>query len=40
MHANEPSSASGTVTLGMNVAQKLRRNSKMTSTTSTMVRPA
>ena len=35
--ANEPSSASGTVMLGMNVAQKLRRNSSTTSTTSAMV---
>ncbi len=38
--ANEPSSASGTVTPGMTVAQKLRRNSRMTSTTSTIVRPS
>src|SRR5580692_10679020 len=35
--ANEPSSASGTVMPGMSVAQKLRRKSNMTSTTSTMV---
>src|SRR5580658_8377542 len=35
--ANEPSSASGTVTAGMNVAQKLRRNNNITSTTSTIV---
>ena len=32
-----PSRASGTVTLGMMVAQGLRRNTKITSTTSTMV---
>src|SRR5580704_1998878 len=37
MQAKEPSNASGTVTLGMSVAQKLRRNSNMTITTSTMV---
>ena len=40
IEANEPSSARGTVTPGMNVAQKLRRNSNITSTTSTMVRPS
>ena len=32
-----PSSASGTVTLGMSVAQKLRRNSRITITTRQMV---
>ncbi len=36
MSAAVPSSASGTVTPGMAVAQKLRRNRKMTITTSTM----
>ena len=35
--ADEPSSASGTVTLGMSVAQKLRRNSRITITTRPMV---
>src|ERR1700682_1844547 len=35
--ANEPASASGTVTLGMSVAQKLRKNSRITSTTRQMV---
>ena len=35
--ANEPASASGTVTLGMSVAQKLRRNKRITSTTRQMV---
>ena len=35
--ANEPSNASGTVRLGMNVAQKSRRNNSTTSTTSAMV---
>src|SRR5215510_13711745 len=35
--AHEPSSASGTVMLGMAVAQKLRRNSRTTSTTRPMV---
>ncbi len=35
--ANEPSSASGTVRLGMNVAQKSRRNSSTTITTRAMV---
>src|SRR6516225_9554863 len=35
--AHEPSSASGTVMLGMTVAQKLRRNSRTTSTTRAMV---
>jgi hypothetical protein len=29
---HDPSNASGTVTLGMKVAQKLRRNRRMTST--------
>ncbi len=38
--ANEPASASGTVTLGMSVAQKLRRNSRITITTSVMVSPS
>ena len=33
-----PTSASGTVTLGMTVAQKLRRNRKITITTSAIVR--
>src|SRR5438132_8996995 len=35
--ANEPSSASGTVMPGMNVAQKLRRNKRMTRTTRPIV---
>ena len=35
--ANEPSSASGTVMPGMSVAQKLRRNSRITITTRKMV---
>ncbi len=35
--ANEPESASGTVTLGMSVAQKFRRNSKITITTRQIV---
>ena len=35
--ANEPASAKGTVTLGMSVAQKLRRNSRITITTRQMV---
>ena len=35
--ANEPASASGTVTLGMSVAQKLRRNKRITITTRQMV---
>src|SRR4030081_1354031 len=35
--AHEHSSASGTVMLGTNVAQKLRRNSRMTMTTRAMV---
>ena len=35
--ANEPASASGTVTLGMSVAQKLRRNRRITITTRQMV---
>ncbi len=38
--AHEPSSASGTVMLGMTVAQKLRRNSRTTSTTRAMVSPS
>ena len=37
MSAAVPSSDSGTVTPGMTVAQKLRRNRKITITTSTMV---
>ncbi len=37
MSAQAPSSDSGTVTLGMTVAQKLRRNTKMTPTTRAMV---
>ena len=37
MTAKVPSSDSGTVTLGMIVAQTLRRNRKITSTTSAMV---
>ena len=37
--AAEPVSASGTVTLGMRVAQKFRRNSKITMTTRAMVSP-
>ena len=36
--ANEPSSASTTVMLGTNVAQKLRRNTSTTATTRKMVR--
>ena len=36
--AQEPSSASGTVMLGITVAQKLRRNRRITSTTRAMVR--
>src|SRR4030081_4154737 len=35
--AQEPSSASGTVMLGMTVAQKLRRNSRITITTRPIV---
>ena len=35
--ANEPASAKGTVTLGMSVAQKLRRNRRITITTRQMV---
>src|SRR5262249_12277663 len=35
--ANEPSSASGTVTLGMSVAQKFLRNTRITITTRPMV---
>src|SRR5471032_3265270 len=35
--AAEPASASGTVTLGISVAQKLRRNRNTTITTSAMV---
>src|SRR5215510_8244208 len=35
--AHEPSSAGGTVMLGITVAQKLRRNSRTTSTTRAMV---
>ena len=38
--AHEPSSASGTVMLGISVAQKLRRNSRMTITTRAMVSPS
>src|ERR1700733_3282712 len=37
MSAHVPSSASGTVTLGMIVAQTLRRKTKITITTSAMV---
>src|SRR5271170_1684677 len=37
--ATVPSSASGTVTPGMTVAQALRKNRNITSTTSTMVIP-
>ena len=37
MSAQAPSSASGTVTLGITVAQKLRRKTKITPTTSTIV---
>jgi hypothetical protein len=37
MVANEPSSANGTVMPGMKVAQKLRRNSSTTRTTSAIV---
>ena len=36
MAANVPMSASGTVTLGMIVAQTLRRNTKITTTTRPM----
>src|SRR5215475_12895272 len=36
----DPISASGTVTLGIRVAQKLRRNNKITSTTRAMVNPS
>jgi hypothetical protein len=35
--AQAPSNASGTVTLGMTVAHRLRRKMKITVTTSTMV---
>src|SRR6202167_3713676 len=35
--ANEPARASGTVTLGIKVAQKLRRNSRITITTRQIV---
>src|SRR6516225_2357636 len=35
--AQEPSSASGTVTVGISVTQKLRMNNKITSTTSMKV---
>ncbi len=38
--AQEPSSASGTVMLGITVAQKLRRNSRTTITTSATVSPS
>jgi len=38
--AQDPSSASGTVMLGMSVAQKLRRNRRMTSTTRAIVSPS
>src|SRR5271165_6956774 len=38
--ATVPSSAKGTVTPGMMVAQALRRNRKITNTTSTMVMPS
>ena len=38
MSAQVPSSASGTVTLGMSVAQKLRRNTKITATTRAIVK--
>ena len=37
IRAQAPSSDSGTVTLGMMVAQKLRRNTKITATTSPIV---
>ena len=37
MSAHAPSSESGTVTLGMTVAQKVRRNTKITATTRPMV---
>ena len=37
MSAQAPSSASGTVTLGMIVAQRFRRKTKITITTSAMV---
>jgi hypothetical protein len=40
MAAHEPSSASGTVMLGITVAQKLRRNSRTTITTSATVSPS
>src|SRR5271168_244251 len=36
--AKEPNKASGTVTVGINVTQKLRMNMRITSTTSIMVR--
>src|ERR1700761_6423545 len=36
--ADEPRSASGTVTPGINVAQKFRRNSNITKTTRQMVK--
>src|SRR6202012_6203946 len=35
--AKDPAMASGTVTLGINVAQKLRRNRRITITTKQMV---
>src|SRR5437667_434295 len=38
MAANEPSSANGIVMLGIIVAQTFRRNSRMTNTTSAIVR--
>ena len=37
MTPNVPTSDSGTATLGMTVAEKLRRNTKITNTTSPMV---
>src|SRR5258706_10058477 len=37
---NDPSSASGTVTPGITVAQTLRRNNRMTMITSTIVKPS
>jgi hypothetical protein len=40
MAAHDPSSASGTVMLGIRVAQKLRRNRRMTITTRAMVSPS
>ena len=40
MAAHDPSSASGTVMLGIMVAQKLRRNRRMTITTRAMVSPS